>query len=148
MYINDLAMASKKITPITYTGDATLLSTPDNITSSHTTNSISNKINTELTKITDWLAVNKLSVNANKTKMMIFNSKKLKTNEIRNIEVNRMAIEHVTHFKSPVVLIDSNLTWHSHINYIANKLSRICGIISRLKHCVSVHPENNLQFFL
>ena len=29
---------------------------------------------------------------------------------------------------------------------MVNKLSRICGIISRLKHCASVHLENNLQF--
>ena len=31
------------------------------------------------------------------------------------------------------------MTWSSHIYYIANKLSRICGIIFRLKHHVPVY---------
>ena len=37
------------------------------------------------------------------------------------------------------VPIDSNLTWYPHCNYIANKLSRICGVVSRLEHYVPTH---------
>ena len=37
------------------------------------------------------------------------------------------------------VIIDSNLTWSPHQNFIANKLSRICGILSRLKHYIPIH---------
>ena len=50
-----------------------------------------------------------------------------------------MAIERVTEFKFLGVLIDSNLTWSPHCNYIANKLSRICGVVTRLKHYVPTH---------
>ena len=39
------------------------------------------------------------------------------------------------------VLIDKNLTWKYHIDYIASKISRAVGIISRLKHSV---PLNTL----
>lgn len=78
IYINDLALASTKFTPIMYADDTTLLSTLGNFTNNHTTNSTSNEINAELTKITDWLAVNKLSLNVSKTKMMIFHSKQRK----------------------------------------------------------------------
>ena len=105
------------------------------------TNSTSNQINAELTKITDWLAVNKLSRNANKAKMMIFHSKQrtLKNNDIPNIKVNAIPIEYVIHLKFLCVIIDCNMTCSSYINYIANKSSRICGIISRLKHHVLVY---------
>ena len=43
--------------------------------------------------------------------------------------------------KKYFVFIDSNLTWSPHCNYIANKLSRICGVVSRLKikHYVPTH---------
>ena len=34
------------------------------------------------------------------------------------------------------ILIDSNLTWKSHIDYISLKISRIIGIITRLRHFV------------
>ena len=37
-----------------------------------------------------------------------------------------------------LVVIDSNLTWSHHINHISNKLTRICGVLSRLKHYVPV----------
>ena len=40
--------------------------------------------------------------------------------------------------KSTGVIIDANLTWSHHINYISNKLTRICGVLSRLKHYVPV----------
>ena len=76
-----------------------------------------------------------------KTNMMSFYSKqnKLSINEIPIIKINDMPIERVTEFKFLDVLIDSNLTWSPHCNYIANKLSRICGVVSRLKHYVPTH---------
>ena len=49
-----------------------------------------------------------------------------------------MPIERVTCFTFLGVIIDSNLTWSHHINYISNKLTRICGVLSRLKHYVPV----------
>ena len=49
-----------------------------------------------------------------------------------------MPIERVTCFTFLGVIIDSNLTWSHHINYISNKLTRICGVLSRLKHYVLV----------
>ena len=141
IYINDLALASTKFSPIMYADDTTLLSTLQNFKSNHSSNSLSYNINAELTKITQWLAVNRLSLNAKNTKMMIFHSKqnKLSVNEIPIIKINGMPIERITEFKFLGVLIDSNLTWSPHCNYIANKLSRICGVVSRLKHYVPTH---------
>ena len=72
--------------------------------------------------------------------MMIFSSKQrvLKTTEIPSVIINHMPIERVTCFTFIGVIIDSNLTWAHHINYISNKLSRIFGVLSRLKHYVPV----------
>lgn len=39
------------------------------------------------------------------------------------------------------MLIDKNFTWKYHIDYIASKISRVVGIISRLRHSV---PLNTL----
>ena len=39
------------------------------------------------------------------------------------------------------VLIDKNLTWRPHIDHIASKISKIVGIIARLRHHV---PLNTL----
>ena len=71
---------------------------------------------------------------------MIFCSKQriLKTTEIPSVIINHMPIERVTCFKCIGVIIDSNLTWSHHINYISNTLTRICGVLSILKHDVPV----------
>ena len=71
IYINDLAMASDKFTPIMFADDTTLLSTLDDFNGNQITNPNSIQINAELTKVMDWLTVNKLSLNIKKPKMMI-----------------------------------------------------------------------------
>ena len=68
IYINDLAMASDKFTPIMYADDTTLLSTLDDFNGNQITNPNSIQINAELTKVMDWLTVNKLSLNIKKKK--------------------------------------------------------------------------------
>ena len=62
IYINDLPMASATFTPIMYAGDTTLLSTLDNSNDNQPTNQNAIQINAELSKIVDWLTVNKLSL--------------------------------------------------------------------------------------
>ena len=81
-------MASDKFTPIMYADDTTLLSTLDDFNGNQITNPNSIQINAELTKLMDWLTVNKLSLNIKKTKMMIFCSKQriLKTTELTIVQ--------------------------------------------------------------
>ncbi len=45
---------------------------------------------------------------------------------------------------TPLVLIDKNLTWENHINNIATKISRVIGVISRLRHFVPVPTFLNI----
>ena len=117
IYINNLALASTKFSPIMYADDTRLLSTLETFKSNHSSKSLSYNVNAELTKITQWLAVNRLSLNAKKTNMMIFQQNELIVNEIPIIKINGMPIERVTEFKFLGVLIDSNLTWSPHCNY-------------------------------
>ena len=72
---------------------------------------------------------------------MIFHTKqrKLANDEIPNIEINAIPIERISHFKFLGTFIDTNLTWSYYLNYVANKLSRICKIIARLKHHIPLH---------
>ena len=47
-----------------------------------------------------------------------------------------MILERVEITKFLGVLIQENLNWNSHIDYICNKISRTTGILSRLKHYI------------
>ena len=67
IYINDLCNASKLFKMIIYAVDTTLYSILDVFG-----NYISKKFNLELTKVADWLKLNKLSNNIKKSKFMVF----------------------------------------------------------------------------
>ena len=67
IYINDLCNASKLFKMIIYADDTTLYSTLEVFG-----NYISKNLNLELTKVADWLKLNKLSINIKKSKSMVF----------------------------------------------------------------------------
>ena len=69
-YINDLPLCTDMFNMIMYADDTALCCDINSILD------IEHSLNSELSKITDWLAANKLSLNANKTKCMVFHSDK------------------------------------------------------------------------
>ena len=72
VYINDLPSCTNTFNMIMYADDTTLFCDINgNPADEHV-------LNTELCKITDWLYANKLSLNVNKTKCMVFHSHKKK----------------------------------------------------------------------
>ena len=63
------------ITYILYADDTTLISNISNFKSTNAPISTTENINDELGKISNWLAVNKLSLNAGKSNYMVFHHK-------------------------------------------------------------------------
>ena len=97
-------------------------------------------INSEINKIYDWLCSNKLSLNASKTKFMCFHTpQKVVTYPI--LKINNINIERVTDFNFLRIIISSSLKWNKHIDHIALKISKVTGILYRLK---SIFPHDAL----
>ena len=67
-------MSSQKFNLISYADDTTLTFPLCSFThcDDFTTDSVSDDINQELTAISNWLSINRLSLNASKTKFMVF----------------------------------------------------------------------------
>ena len=57
------------------------------------------------------------------------------------LSIDGKLIENVKYFKFLSILFDESLTWKCDINMVTNKISKIIGIINRLKH---VSPQNAL----
>ena len=74
IYINDINKSSEDFKFITYAYDTTLFSSLSSFVqeSNHSMRDASAKKNGEIRKVTDWLTVNRLSLNVNKTKFMVF----------------------------------------------------------------------------
>ena len=130
-------MVSRSLNFILYADDTTLTSPICSFSQRGNTNisEISNLIYSELTKISDWFAVNKLSLNAEKTKFMIFhNHQKIITqNKIPCLKINNTNIERITEFNFLGLTINEHLTWKSHAAKVANKISRTLGVMNRPK---------------
>ena len=71
IYINDLFSMCKYTTPILFADDTNLFCSGPDI------KTMESNINNELTEISLWLKVNKLSLNIKKTHYMVFSKKKL-----------------------------------------------------------------------
>ena len=71
IYIHAIPECSSLFSFLLYADDTSLVS-HININDGDSSNSPISIINTELVKVNDWLAVNKLSLNVNKTKYMFF----------------------------------------------------------------------------
>jgi len=130
IYINDMANVSKLFDFIIYADDTTLSSV---LNSFNSTLPIETNINTELEKINEWLKVNKLSLNVNKTKFMIFHTPQKRVPTLL-LKIEGVVIEQVKEFNFLGLILNENLNWKSHTEKIANSVSKSIGIINKLKH--------------
>ena len=91
-----------------------------------------NILNKELDKISNWLKVNKLSLNIKKTHFILFHNKQKLINTKINIKIDNSEIEHVFSTKFLGVIINENLTSSDHIYVLLNKTSKNLGVICKL----------------
>ena len=130
IYINDICNASKLFKIIIYADDTTLCSTLY-VFGTFTTK----EINLERTKITDWLKLNKLSINIKKYKFMVFPMPQKQVN-IPMIKIENIEVECADEFNFGGLILHKHLKWDSHITKIATKIRNIIGIMYRIKHMV------------
>ena len=74
IYVNDISIASNIFDFISYADDTTLSSQIHCFGDAKDNDNISNNISSELNKISEWLKINKLSLNIKKTKFMVFHT--------------------------------------------------------------------------
>ena len=104
IYVNDIHTVSNKLNFILYADDTTLTSPLCSFThdAQNDVSHVSSQINSELLKISDWLKVNKFSLNLDNTKYMIFhNYQRVIANEdIPDLQINdkRLNGSHVSIF--------------------------------------------------
>ena len=136
IYMNDIAEVTKKFHFTLYADDTSLLEPLCTfaIDSNEDYALISENINAELKLITDWLSLNKLSLNAKKTKMMVFHHKqKFVNDKSLKLYINSKRIECVKEFNFLGIMLDENLNWKSHVQKISSKIAGVAGTLSRLK---------------
>ena len=132
IYVNELPTISRILKITLYADDTTLIHTPRK---KQTKSEISRAINIELNIINDWFRANRLSLNTDKTKFMVFRQPNSACLNI-DLKINNVALDRVTDFNFLGLIVNEFLKWQSHINHISMKLGRVIGILRRLKQFV------------
>ena len=130
IYINDLPLVSKRAVTVLFADDTNALYT------GKTYDELIHVVCNDLSSLSDWFKCNKLALNESKTKYMIFHTRYNKPPENFVITLNGVTLERVEITKFLGVLIQENLNWKAHIDYVCNKIAKSIAILAKLKHYV------------
>ena len=95
------------------------------------------QINFDLKILYKWLLANMISLNSDKTEIIIFRSTREKRPELK-IKMDGLRLYPSTHIKYLGVYIDETLNFNIHCNMLAQKLRRANGILSKARHYMSM----------
>ena len=141
LYINDFPRASNIFNFIMYADDTTLSSNA--FTGGHLNFDLCNSINGELLKVNEWLKINKLSLNAAKSKYMMF-QKTNKYIEALDLKIDNLHIERVYEFNLLGLILDSQLNWSKHTVRVSSLCSMQIGVLNKLKYVLPLHIRYTL----
>ena len=126
LYINDLPDSITKCSVMLYADDTALYF------SHRDPAEIERILNMEFASVSEWFKVNRLTLNAGKTKFMIFGtSKRLTSTRELIVKILNETIEHVKVFKYLGVQLDCTLSFSNHIDYIARKVNSRLAVLGR-----------------
>ena len=103
------------------------------IKSTNPNETVDTLINKELSKISEWLGLNKLSLNVKKSNYIVHKMTNKKVDNLQ-LTINGIAIEKVYDFNFLGLTLNENINWKNHIEKIAIKSSQIIGILNKLKY--------------
>ena len=134
IYINDLPNAVKNVKSILFADDTTMFASNRNIYD------LCSTISGDMLLLRDWLIANSLTLNACKSYYIIFSMRNIPT-DLR-VTIGDYILDRKTQGKFLGVILDEKLRFADHINHITNKVSKLTGLMYRLK---AIFPSEILK---
>ena len=138
IFINDFPNVSSFFKFCMFADDSTLTCKFDNSNEIQ----IKNKLENELIVIQNWLNMNKIKINYEKSNFMIFSYRKKYTLDTIKIGPNYISSTNCTKFLG--ILVDNHLNFRSHINLICSKISKVIGMLFRLNDILPIDALKTL----
>ena len=127
IYINDIYRLSKLLKFHLFADDTSIFF------SNRDPKTIEKTMNQELSCVSNWLNANKLSLNVSKSSFILFHPPQKKVNQT-TLQIQNKTIPEKNHTKYLGVIMDKHLTWAEHINTIKIKLSKVLGILAKIRY--------------
>ena len=145
LYINDMHRASNIISTITIADDTNLFLTHNNI------KEMFSLMNCELEKFNNWFKSNKLFINTDKTKFILFHKSRQNINlplKLPDLKINNNKIEQKQYLKFLGVIVDENVSWKPHISALESKISQAIGNLYKARPLLNEISRKQLYFSL
>ena len=107
---------------------------------------INKYINHDLSQIVQWLRANRISLNASKTEIILFHPKTKTITKHLHFRINGQKVNIVKQPKYLGIYLVEHLTWNFQLDQIKNKLSRICGLLAKLKYFTKTDLLRTVNF--
>ncbi len=140
IYINDLHNAIKYSKTYLFADLTNLL----NINSS--LKKQQKELNYDLKHLYLWLLANKISLNAAKTELIFFRKSSKTIPNNAKIKINGQKLYPSSNIKYLGIYLDEHLTGSAHMSYLALKLKRANGMLSKIRHYVGAEQLKSIYF--
>lgn len=134
IYLNDINNIGQKGKIFLYADDLCILYPY------HQETLLKSNISHDALLISKYAKLNKLVLNAGKTKFIRFKPQQCNINN-GGIDLNGELIPEVTTVKYLGAYLQSNLLWHSHIEHLKSKVSPITGMLYKLRNKLNVRTK-------
>ena len=138
IYINDILKSSKTFEFVQFADDTCLFIKDKD------KKSLTDTTNTELSKISDWLVSNELSLNVAKSNFLYFSL--IKADEPPSLKLQGSEIECKEVVKYLGILIDNKLNWSHQTKAVKLKVSRGIGLLHSTKFLIPNSLICNIYF--
>ena len=143
LYINDFHCSSELFDFHLFADDANLFYENKSL------QILQNRINSELINVHTWLSANKLSLNIEKSNLIIFHPpQKILQDFSFNLFLNNKQLKREYCIKYLGILIDSHLSWKPQVDFVVKKIRRSIGILSKLRHYIDLSILLKLYYAL
>jgi len=140
LYINDIARSSCKLNFLLFADDTNVYMASKNLPELVST------MNNELIHLSNWIRANKLILNPTKTYYLLSNQSNYKPNI--DIKLDNVTLNRADEAKFLGITIDSRLLWKTHINDVKVKISKVAGILYKVRDLMNIRILKQLYLSL
>ena len=131
LYVIDFPRCLKYSCSLAFADDTSILISGKNL------RTLYKKGNEELNNIQNWLIANKLSLNVEITKCILFKTLNSKASTLLSLMIRNTSIKKVSSFKLLGTILDEHLSWKNHVILLKKKLHAIFVAVMEIRPCLS-----------
>ena len=141
IFINDIVNSSDILNFSLFADDTCIYASDSNLENLYV------RVNHEILQVEKWIKANLLSLNINKTVYLLFSGNIIFSRTPPLMIFNSMiSRKNVTKFLG--ILIDEKLTWKPHVKCLLGKISRVAGIMSKIKNTMTTQSLKMIYYGL